>query len=329
MTVHVGVKSDPIENRYSFDWLFDLMAEQHAGWLQLGSSYPFFHADPAWFRDLARKAERRGIRIASTYTSYREMTGFFVDDPHLEDASRRAWERLIQVASWVGASSAGSSCGSVLRDQPGQKEPGLARWFRHMKDLTRTAKTAGLSALCIEPMSSLFEPPSTPEEMDRVTREMDAFHAADPAGTVPVRFCADISHGLADRERRVVVDNWRLFEAGIPHTHEFHFKNTDDLRVLRGGARPGHRGPRAVQGADRRQRAPVPGSRDRRVPGASGAEDRAGLHRHTVGAGAPRVALGPQGRVRLTHTFSARRPPGPAPAGRTLSGSSRRATVPA
>jgi sugar phosphate isomerase/epimerase len=228
MTVHVGVKSDPIENRYSFDWLFALMAEQQVGWLQLGSSYPFFHADPAWFRDLACKAEHRGIRIASTYTSYREMTGFFSGDPHLEAASHHAWERLIQVASWVGASSAGSSCGSVLRDQPGQKEPGLARWFRHMKDLTRTAKAAGLSALCIEPMSSLFEPPSTPEEMDRVTREMDAFHAADPAGTVPMRFCADISHGLADRDRRVVVDNWRLFEAGIPHTHEFHFKNTDD-----------------------------------------------------------------------------------------------------
>lgn len=228
MTVHVGVKSDPIENRYSFDWLFGLMAEQHAGWLQLGSSYPFFHADPAWFRDLARKAERRGIRIASTYTSYREMTGFFAGDAHLEAASRQAWERLIQVASWVGASSAGSSCGSVLRDLPGQKEPGLARWFRHMKELVRTAKAAGLSALCIEPMSSLFEPPSTPEEMDRVTREMDAFHAADPAGTVPVRFCADISHGLADPGRRVVVDNWRLFEAGIPHTHEFHFKNTDE-----------------------------------------------------------------------------------------------------
>jgi sugar phosphate isomerase/epimerase len=228
MTVHVGVKSDPIENRYSFDWLFDLMAEQHAGWLQLGSSYPFFHADPAWFRNLARKAEHRGIRIASTYSSYREMTGFFTADPHLEAASRHAWERLIQVASWVGAFSAGSSCGTVLRDQPGEKEPGLARWYRHMKELVRTAKAAGLSALCIEPMSSMFEPPSTPDEMDRVTREMDAFHAADPAGTVPVRFCADISHGLADRERRVVIDNWRLFEAGIPHTHEFHFKNTDD-----------------------------------------------------------------------------------------------------
>jgi sugar phosphate isomerase/epimerase len=228
MTVHVGVKSDPIENRYSFDWLFGLMAEQHVCWLQLGSSFPFFHADPAWFRDLRRKAERRGIRIESTYTSYREMTGFFTADPYLEAASRLAWERLIRVAAWVGACSAGSSCGSVLRDLPGEKEPGLARWFRHMKELTRTAKAAGLSALCIEPMSSLSEPPSTPEEMDRLTREMDAFHAADPAGTVPVQFCADISHGLADRDRRVVVDNWTLFEAGIPHTREFHFKNTDD-----------------------------------------------------------------------------------------------------
>jgi len=228
MIVHVGVKSDPIENRYTFDWLFDLMAEQHVGWLQLGSSFPFFHADPAWFRDLSRKAERRGIRIGSTYTSYREMTGFFAADPHLEAASRLAWERLIAVASWVGASSAGSSCGSVPRDLPGEKEPGLARCLRHLKELVRTAKAAGLAALCIEPMSSLFEPPSTPGELERVTREMDAFHAADPAGTVPVQFCADISHGLADRDRRVVVDNWRLFEAGIPHTREFHFKNTDD-----------------------------------------------------------------------------------------------------
>jgi len=228
MIVHVGVKSDPIENRYSFDWLFAVMAEQHVGWLQLGSSFPFFHADEAWFRDLRRKAERRGIRIHSTYTSYREMTGFFTADPYLEAASRHAWERLIQVAAMVGASSAGASCGSVPRDLPGEKDPGMARFFRHMKELVRVAKTAGLEALCIEPMSSTFEPPSTPEEMDRVTGEMDAFHAADPPGTVPVRFCADISHGLADRDRRVIVDNWRLFEAGIPHTHEFHFKNTDE-----------------------------------------------------------------------------------------------------
>jgi len=228
MTVHVGVKSDPIENRYSFDWLFGLMAESRVDRLQLGSSFPFFHADPEWFRDLRRKAERRGIMIASTFTSYREMSGFFAGDPHLEAASRLGWERLIRVAAWVGASSAGSSCGSVLRDLPGEKEPGLARWFRHMKELSRTAKAAGLSALCIEPMSSLYEPPSTPGEMDRLTHEMDAFNAADPAGTVPVQFCADISHGLADRDRRVVVDNWRLFEAGIPHTREFHFKNTDD-----------------------------------------------------------------------------------------------------
>lgn len=227
MTVHVGVKSDPIENRYSFDWLLDLMAASRVAWLQLGSSFPVFHADEGWFRDLRRKAERRGVRIGSVFTSYREMSGFFAGDPRLEAASRRGWERLIRVAAWVGAATAGSSCGSVLRDLPGEKEPGLARFFRHLKELSRTAKAAGLDALCIEPMSSLFEPPSTPEELDRITREMDAFHAAEAAATAPLHLCADISHGLADRDGRVIVDNWRLFEAGIPHTREFHFKNTD------------------------------------------------------------------------------------------------------
>ncbi len=28
MTMHLGVKSDPIENRYSYEWLFDLMGSE-------------------------------------------------------------------------------------------------------------------------------------------------------------------------------------------------------------------------------------------------------------------------------------------------------------
>ncbi len=42
MSVRLGVKSDPIETRYSFDWLFGIMAEFDVHNLQLGSSFPVF-----------------------------------------------------------------------------------------------------------------------------------------------------------------------------------------------------------------------------------------------------------------------------------------------
>ncbi len=38
MTLHLGVKSDPIENRYTFEWLFDLMRGLGVHYLQMGSS---------------------------------------------------------------------------------------------------------------------------------------------------------------------------------------------------------------------------------------------------------------------------------------------------
>ena len=75
-------------------------------------------------------------------------------------------------------------------------------------------------------MSCLSEPPTLPEECADLMRELAAYHDAH-ADTVPVYFCGDISHGYADRERRVVHDNWSLFEAQIPRMCEFHFKNTD------------------------------------------------------------------------------------------------------
>jgi hypothetical protein len=52
-------------------------------------------------------------------------------------------------------------------------------------------------------------------------------HQANHAGTVPVYCCSDIGHGYADRSRRVVHDNWSLFERQIPFMGAFHFKNTD------------------------------------------------------------------------------------------------------
>jgi hypothetical protein len=229
MSVGIGVKSDPVENRYSYDWLFGLMAELDVRLLQLGSFPAMYDLDDAWFTSLARKAERKGIRIASVFTSHRELSGFMSGDPLLEAATRRAWEKLIRIARLLGADSAGSSAGSVMRDEPEARERGISCYVRHMKELTGIARRQGLRALTVEPMSSLFEFPSTAGEIGRLDREMAAHHAADPEGTVPLYYCADISHGVADGAGRVIADNWELFELEIPRMWELHFKNTDRL----------------------------------------------------------------------------------------------------
>ncbi|MFI5368841.1 MAG: hypothetical protein ACHQ1F_07490, partial [Spirochaetia bacterium] len=85
MTVHLGVKSDPIESRYSFEWLFDIMRDQGIHRLQIGTSYPTFSAEDEYFRKLRAQAEKKDVRINSLFTSHRELGGFASGDPLLEE----------------------------------------------------------------------------------------------------------------------------------------------------------------------------------------------------------------------------------------------------
>jgi ribulose-phosphate 3-epimerase len=228
MTLHLGVKSDPIEARYSFGWLFDLMKGCGVHRLQMGTSFPVFFAADEHFRELRRSAEAKGIRITSMFSSHREL-GFANADPLLDEAVLRGWERVIHVAALVGAESVGSNACIVLRDQPETREPGLRTFAENMKALMAKARASGLKALTLEPMSSLFELPSTPEEVRGILEELGTWHDSHAAATVPLQLCGDISHGIADAEGRIVHDNWSLFEMQIPWMREFHFKNTDGI----------------------------------------------------------------------------------------------------
>ena len=226
MKLSLGVKTDPIEYRYTYEWLFDLMAESGVRYAQLGSFFEMYSLDDDWFHALREKAEARGIRIKSVFTSHREMGGFLSGDPAFEKITGASYRKLIRVAAALGADFAGSNMGCVYNDRMELKEAGVARYVRAMQELSHYAKEQGLRALTVEPMSCLAEPPTLPEECADLMRGLAEYHAAH-ADTVPVYFCGDISHGYADGERRVVHDNWSLFEAQIPRMCEFHFKNTD------------------------------------------------------------------------------------------------------
>jgi sugar phosphate isomerase/epimerase len=227
MQINLGLKSDPINYRYSYDWLFDLMNEIDLRYLQLGSFPELYNLEDGFFLSLRERAERRGVAIKSCFTSYRELGGFFSGDRYLQRVARRNYERYVEIASLVGAESVGSNPGSVYRDRLETKQEGIGIYLDNMKELMALARDRGLKFLSIEPMSCLAEPPALPEELDTMLDALRAHHRSNPGSTVPVYFCSDISHGVATRQGRILHDNWELFKYQIPRMAEFHIKNTD------------------------------------------------------------------------------------------------------
>ncbi|XOV90938.1 MAG: TIM barrel protein [Bacteroidota bacterium] len=228
--IKLGIKTDPITTRYSFDWLFDLLVEEGIKFVQLGAFFEMFHMDSDdYFLRLREKAEKRELKIKSMFSAYREFGGFFYDDPEMEKATRKMYEKYIQIAGILGLDYAGTNPGAVYRDQFEKKDKGIEVYLSHMKELQSLAYENGLKAFNIEPMSSMAEPPTTPQEMDYMIGVLNDYHKAHASSTVPVWLCGDISHGLADKDQKIQYDNLTLFRHAIPMMSEFHFKNTDKV----------------------------------------------------------------------------------------------------
>jgi len=228
MEFKLGIKSDPIEYRYSYDWLFGLMREQGLDELQLGTFFELYSLDDEYFINLRKQAEKAGVFIRSVFTAHRELGGFFTGNVLLEKVARKNYERLIEVASLLGSEYVGSNPGAIYRDHAAFKDAGIACYLSHMKQLMKKAKTLGLRGLTMEPMSCLGEPPSTPAEIDLMMKTLHTHHNAD-SDSVPAFLCGDVSHGVADSNKKVLFDNMALFEHGLPYMAEFHFKNTDAI----------------------------------------------------------------------------------------------------
>ena len=226
----LGVKTDPVEYRFSYEWLFRLLAEEGVRHVQLGTFTELYLLPDDFFVDLRRLAESTGLCITSVFSAHRELGGFMrFDHPAWEQAARRSYQRLIEVGALLGAESVGSSAGAVMRDRPSDKDAGIRRYLAHIKELMHVAHEYGLKALTIEPMSCVFEPPTLPDEIRSMADELLSYHRRHPASTVPVGYCVDVSHGYANRDERVVWDNMQLFEAALPYLDHVHLKNTDSI----------------------------------------------------------------------------------------------------
>ncbi len=226
MQLKLGLKSDPVLYRYSYDWLFRLMRDEGVTRLQLGTFFEMYQLPDTWFVDLRAKAADHGIVVASIFTAHRELGGFFrTGEAGWEQVARRNFERLIEIGSLVGAQSVGSNPGAVLRDSMCHKATGIATYLRHFRELQRYAADHGLAWLNIEPMSCIAEPPTLPREMQDFMNEV-----LEPTADQRVAragYCLDIAHGYADLHGEVIASPWELMQAALPHTSELHIKNTD------------------------------------------------------------------------------------------------------
>ncbi len=121
LSLHLGVKTDPAQYRFSYPWLFRLMAEQGVQYAQLGTFFEIYQLPDEYFQRLRVEAENHGVRLASIFTAHRELGGFFIDEPGWEGVARRSFERLIEVGGLLGVQSVGSNPGAVYRDRMGDK----------------------------------------------------------------------------------------------------------------------------------------------------------------------------------------------------------------
>lgn len=229
MKIELGVKSDPIQYRYPFSWLFEIMQRNEIRRMQLGSFFELYSLPNAYFSELRQEAASYGIRISSVFTAHRELGGFLSGNSYMEKAARTNYERLIEAAALLGADYVGSNPGAVFRNRMEAKERGVETYLTHMEELMEYAAELGVKGLTIEPMSCLAEPPTLPEEMDYMVSRLSRHHRNKPDSTVPVYLCGDISHGYANADRNVVRSNLELFTAAIPSMCEFHIKNTDEI----------------------------------------------------------------------------------------------------
>ncbi|MDX1946280.1 MAG: ribulose-phosphate 3-epimerase [Pirellulaceae bacterium] len=227
LSLRLGVKTDPIEYRYSHPWLFRLLADEGVRHVQLGTHFELYQLPNEFFHQLRREADAAGVVIDSTFTAHRELGGFFREEPGYESVARKNFERYIQIGGLLGAKSVGSNPGAVLRDRMDFKPRGIACYVRHMKELMHLAKEHGVAWLTIEPMSCLAEPPTLPDEIAAMGEELTAYHRQHAATTAQVGYCADIAHGYGDASGRIVCDHWQLMEATLPYLYEVHLKNTD------------------------------------------------------------------------------------------------------
>ncbi len=229
LTLQLGVKTDPVEYRFSYEWLFRLMAEEGVQHAQLGSFFEMTLLPDEFFIQLKQQAQQYGVHISGVFTTHRELGGFFRSETGWENVTRRTFRRFLEIGALVGAETVGGNAGAVLRDRMHEKSEGIKRYVLFLKEMLSYAYHCGVPCVAIEPMSCLAEPPTLPDEIQAWGEELTAYHRTNPEHTAAFGYCVDVAHGYVNQDERVVWDHMQLLQATLPYIRALHLKNTDHL----------------------------------------------------------------------------------------------------
>ena len=228
LTLQLGVKTDPVQYRYSYEWLFRLMAEEGVYHAQLGSFFELYQLPDEWFSNLRELAASFDVRISGVFTTHRELGGLFRDEPGWQEAAVRSFRRMIEIAALLGANAAGSNPGSVLRDRMGDKELGIRRYIHAMHELLAYAQQLGVPFVTAEPMSTLAEPPTLAVRDSSDGRRTVRLHAgASGPNRVDSVTASTSPMAMPMRMAWSTGTIFSLFEATFPWLQCVHLKNTD------------------------------------------------------------------------------------------------------
>lgn len=171
-------------------------------------------------RRWTRACERHGARVTTTFTgNYTRLNSLCHPDPAVR-AHWRAWlERLVDIASDLGAKATGSQIGILTyaddRD-PTRRAERFAVARDHWHALAAHAKARGLDCLMWEPMSISRE---FGETIDACRRDHAALNDGSP---LPILLNADIDHGDVTSSNPDDTDPYawaRAFAAVSPVVH--------------------------------------------------------------------------------------------------------------
>lgn len=188
--------------------------------------------DPWWPDELRiEEAERvraaseaAGIRVHSAQGGLAWYTfhGLLSPSPPMREAAKLWWERALDTAARIGASSAGGPLGAltVSSNESGERQQRFEELVEVLSALQVTASRAGLEALLVEPTPLEREIPNTPDEAARLATAL-------ANGPIPLRYVLDNGHAMLEPFYGEQASMSQWLERLGPSIGVLHLQNTD------------------------------------------------------------------------------------------------------
>ena len=209
ITLELGVRIDPTEDLYSYEWILQLMQEEEIRCAQLASFFGLYQLTDASVLELKARAEHFGVSFTSISAVHRELCGLFRPEKEYQRIATGIFERLVDIGALLEANSVGINVPMVPRhgDTRQEQQDGFRVRLGRLKDLVHRAQERGIDTLTVE-HTTLDQ---------RIAEELDADGTCTQIEAATIRYSFDTRSMATDR----------MLTHVVPQLHELHLRNTD------------------------------------------------------------------------------------------------------